>query len=228
MTTTTTEQKKPLTEQQKARRRVAVAKDVLKQIATKKYLSRRGMYVTATLPATDGIALGAPYDRYRAPDASLQLISKRATKCQVCALGGVFMSFARLYNEIKVNARDVTSMSNIHWERDDGTAAPPVPEGSTLVCPVGPDGNGSIYNTHLSDVFDIVQLGLIESAFEINSTYAYGALRRSRDGSYSDTFDEDVEFCNAAVDFGYRYKTDTGRLKGIMNNIVKNGGTFKP
>lgn len=53
------------------------------------------------------------------------------------------------------------------------------------------------------------QLDSIETAFEANNPHFYPDTRYP-----------------AAKAFGKRYKTDRGRLKGIMQNIIKNNGWF--
>ena len=63
-------------------------------------------------------------------------------------------------------------------------------------------------------VFPDDQCKLIEIAFECG----YGYYGPGNDGQISDR----------AVKFGNKYRTERKRLLAIMNNIVKNKGTFKP
>lgn len=67
-------------------------------------------------------------------------------------------------------------------------------------------------NRGLLDCFSAEQIRLIELAFEVGN----GAYR-PRD-----------YFEDRAVLFGERYKTLKGRMLGIMQNIIKNNGEFKP
>jgi hypothetical protein len=67
----------------------------------------------------------------------------------------------------------------------------------------------------LRKVFTSEQLTLIECAFEVGVSYV--------DKDYI-SFEEREK----ASDFGEKYRTDAARLKAIMNNIIKNKGTFIP
>lgn len=67
----------------------------------------------------------------------------------------------------------------------------------------------------LDDIFDRDQLDLIESAFERDSNHCSGT-------------DNSDDLVDKAVDFGYKYSNSDKRLIGIMNNIIKNKGIFKP
>ena len=70
------------------------------------------------------------------------------------------------------------------------------------------------FEKNLLKYFDKNQLILIESAFE-------------RESFAEDFVEYNTGMVNA-VRFGESFLTDLGRLKGIMNNIIKNKGTFKP
>lgn len=65
----------------------------------------------------------------------------------------------------------------------------------------------------LDQVFSREQQRLIESAFELRDVAI--------------VTDDPTKF-EAAVVFGQRYKTAKGRLRAIMNNIIKNDGLFVP
>ena len=70
---------------------------------------------------------------------------------------------------------------------------------------------------YLRRFFHPEQLDLIEAAFERSSSHCRTL------SSYSDEIDK-------AIEFGYEYRTGgpTLGLEAIMNNIIKNNGTFKP
>jgi len=71
----------------------------------------------------------------------------------------------------------------------------------------------------LSGTFSIIQLGLIEAAFEKQYT----------NGSFAQDIAESKEkLVKKAIEFGEKFKTDRSRLRGIMENIIENDGTFKP
>ncbi len=65
---------------------------------------------------------------------------------------------------------------------------------------------------------------LIECAFETKVV-----VNKSGTLLFSDAYNgwQQTELAQKAIKFGERYITDDGRLKGIMNNIIKNG-SFKP
>lgn len=73
---------------------------------------------------------------------------------------------------------------------------------------------GGFSREKLGEVLAPEQMTLIESAFE--ATFAWGSGRVSAAELY------------AAIDFGERYTSDSGRLRAIMRNIIANDGKFKP
>ncbi len=75
----------------------------------------------------------------------------------------------------------------------------------------------------LSDVFSRNQLDLIENAFEFTpeDTYEGGDNDEEKYGT------SEQPKLNA-YKLGAKYKKDITRLKAIMNNMIKNKGTFKP
>jgi hypothetical protein len=105
-------------------------------------------------------------------DAQSQLSKLR--KCQVCALGGMFISYAKLYDKVT------------------------------------PSDCGGSQTTPLREYFETDQLRLIEGAFE--------------------GFDEFNIYSGCVDTFNFYYITTDSktRLKLIMKNMLKNGGTFAP
>lgn len=77
----------------------------------------------------------------------------------------------------------------------------------------------------LTDVFSEKQLDLIEAAFEESGSY-YGDNHAP--SAYDDETDSYTGRAHKAEVFGSRYSSDQSRLIGIMNNIIKNDGTFIP
>ena len=69
------------------------------------------------------------------------------------------------------------------------------------------------FSNGLNTIFSNEQLKLIEVAFECGC----GAF-----------YEDDVKDGEKAAKFGSRYNTEKGRMIGIMNNIIKNNGTFIP
>lgn len=70
---------------------------------------------------------------------------------------------------------------------------------------------GIMNRKHLQPIFGDDQINLIESAFEMD------------DFTWGDNNDAD-----GAIGFGERYDEPEERLAAIMNNIVANGGDFRP
>lgn len=72
-------------------KRVAIAKDVLAQIAARKYKARCGIYV-------DGLQMANVPE-----DAQLQeIVAGQQESCEVCGIGSVFMSAVRLGDNLTV------------------------------------------------------------------------------------------------------------------------------
>lgn len=69
----------------------------------------------------------------------------------------------------------------------------------------------------LRKVFPPAQISLIECAFEVTTIFS--------DHEDNKTTHEERQ---AACEFGLKYESATSRLRGIMNNIIINNGTFKP
>ncbi len=183
----------------KGEARVAIAKDVLKWINTEKMSVQQSGYLHSL-----GDALFDSTDVDNNSDLRDKLQGK---ECRVCALGAVFLTTVDRFN--KVGCADIVSTGN----RSD-------PWGvryrhfSSL--------DRDMLTGYLNKYFTPVQLCMIESAFEC------------------DTFlEDDVEdnpaavakitkadaYGNALAEEGH---SSQSRLRKIMENIIKNKGTFKP
>jgi hypothetical protein len=79
---------------------------------------------------------------------------------------------------------------------------------------------GSDIHRRLTDIFTRNQMDLIETAFEKNVV--------EDDNEYLYIHYRKTEIAAAAISFGSKYSTEKTRLIGIMNNIIKNNGTFIP
>lgn len=120
------------------------------------------------------------------------------TTCKCCALGGLFLS-CTLFNN-KVTVGDVT-------EGDYGYLDDVI-------------RNGEKFSNGLNTIFSENQLKLIENAFEQGG----GAF----DPAYENFSDKYNALTSEAIRFGKRFSSDKNRLIAIMNNIIKNNGTFVP
>lgn len=170
------------------KQRVAVAKDVLKQLAAKFYKAKRGDYFVFS---------GLKKDINTPPkglDTLFADLKKGGASCEVCGIGSVFASMTILGN--KSNCSEF-SLEQIH----DGRSM-----------------SDSTMRHKLNKVFSEKDRVLIEAAFEKD-----GELAKDNEGCF-----EIPENLDKAVEFGKKYKSDSGRLKAIMNNIIKNKGEFIP
>lgn len=79
----------------KTQMRIAVAKDVLKQLKLRKIIAKFGVYTVTN--SVDRVALGALTQQHTDLQDALKVITK---PCEVCAVGSLLMSYARLYDEV--------------------------------------------------------------------------------------------------------------------------------
>ncbi len=201
-----------LTVKQQARVRIAIAKDVLASIKAKRFkvASSTGYVVVGERDedSTDRVRITTP----------------------------VQTKYLEAFSNIIYDAGEMARVRKVNTS-DNPYVAPPVKActacalGTAFICSVdrfntlklndlaGQDPSNldrSVMEKHLGRWFSPVQMDLIEEAFE---------TRYDKDPYLHYSDDEDTK---RAVRFGARYKTDTGRLTAIMNNIIKNKGTFIP
>lgn len=178
--------KVPFSKLSKAKKRVAIAKDVLKQIRVGKYIANKGKYISR---------VDAPdiEDVYYQSDIKKNF--SKIKNCNVCAMGACLMSATKFANKLKF--QDIGS------------------------------GVGDLNNPKVKDLFKSIfspeQLLLIERAFEDKtggSTVGCDVF-----GLEEWDFEKQIQKCS---EFYGEYNNDETRLIGIMNNIIKNKGTFKP
>ena len=164
----------------KAEKRVAIAKDVLAQIAAGKYVAEAGVYVETQIPVTQ-------------QDSDKQVCDLiEGKECHVCALGSVFVSAVKFADKLTVG--DVEEFPYV-YDEDDPVNLNPFQSG------------------YLTQFFSRGQLGLMECCFE-----------RGPAGDFSGAVD-DMEL---PEQWGSSFEDDRDRLVAIMENVVRNGGTFKP
>lgn len=88
-------------------------------------------------------------------------------------------------------------------------------------CSVGDFDAGNLtIKSRLRGIFGSGQLDLIECCFEQSVQYDEANILWTETGR--------SKLAERAIKMGGRYTTDKGRLVGIMKNIIKNNGTFKP
>jgi hypothetical protein len=123
----------------KAQKRVMIAQDVLAQLKAKRYVAESGCWVRihyspATVAETDSV--------------QELFVEKKIESCNVCALGGLFMSCTNFNNNTLL--KDLDSVSEYLGSLVD--------EGKKL-------------SNKLNSIFTTNQLKLIESYFEANGGY---------------------------------------------------------
>lgn len=137
------------------------------------------------------------------PGEELQRFLLDASKddpCTACALGSCFAAKVRLGDRYKL-PRHYNDSSRIH-----------------------PDEINSDARNQLKAYFTERQLSLIESAFEMKN------IDHWIDSNYTEGYDNhelnSKSPISRAIHFGNEYTTDEDRLIAIMENIIKNKGTF--
>jgi len=171
--------------QTKAETRCTIARDVLAQLKAKVIIPTQGFWAEDSKLGDFDSAVNLLPQYGNDPSCSIRDFALGITKCKCCALGSIFLSTARIFDNMKV---------------DMGTDCP-----SAVFEDLG--------SSPLSNYFLIAQLELIESCFE------------GGDGMYSP--DED-ESWTLAVGYKQQYPNATKRLTAIMENILRNKGTFCP
>lgn len=182
----------------KAEKRVEIAKDVLKQIKANKYRPTSGVWVIDT----DGNEVDDFVYRIRDEDSEAvidlkkDVVCKLNGRCSVCALGSLFISAIDKFNHTKLGP----SCSMDFTEHEDSRHNP------------------------LLKWFSAKQLLLIESTFENR----YGGWSENTIYVLSNNkviYWDDVVL-PAIHTYCKKYPDETSRLKAIMNNIIRNKGTF--
>lgn len=175
----------------KSEKIVAIAKDVIKQIHNDKlkYIGGGGYFTTKdlVLPLDD--------------DAQCHIDKIQSKSCGVCALGAAFISYIRLYDNVKI--RDIARSCNL-IESDYLRPSP------------------DVLFKHLVKIFSRSQLNLIEAAFE--KRWIGGTRALDYYGNEINT----PSYAYRAKAINFTTGTPKERLLAIMRNIIKNKGVFKP
>jgi hypothetical protein len=182
----------------KGEKRVEIAKDVLKQIKANKYKPTSGIWVSdADGNEVNDLIYRARDKDWDAPvDLKKDVVCQLNGKCDVCALGSLFVSAIDKFNHTKLNPNCSVDFTE-HQDSD--------------------------YNPLLK-WFSAKQLLLIESTFE----GGHGGWAENAVDVLSNK--KLFYWCNviqpAIYNYCNKYPDATSRLKAIMNNIVRNKGTF--
>jgi len=171
-------------------KRVIIAKDVIAALNAKRYAAKRKVYVEFMDPLS-----------FEASDQLDKVIKDK--KCDVCAIGAVFISAVDRFDNLKcedvvIHTRSASTME-FHFEQF----------GDRL----GINGitSSGIMN-YMTDFFDRNQLRLMEAAFECENIACY----------------LDTQIINRAIEFGRAESNIENRLIKIMQNVIENDGTFNP
>jgi hypothetical protein len=181
-----------------AQKRIAIAKDVLKQIKAEQYNIQKGQWLSFSVPEEldfKNMDAGGIVKLFKAsgPQSPTQtmltggrlsvVVEAQPAMCTCCAVGAACASAIRLFNGHELEGQELGGLE----------------EGKEI----------------LGKYFPKAQVDLMEAAFE----------RRVDDSMHEDATDKDLA---AAEVFGRKYNYDEARAEAIFNNIVMNGGTFKP
>lgn len=188
------------------RRRVEVCRDVLARIAAKKIVVEQGTYLRGW-----GFHAREILDGRKSVELQsvLPQFEKKET-CRVCAKGALFVSAVDKFDacELTVDAFGEAMVNGRFMESEKGLM-------KTLV-----------------GVFTKEQLDLVEEAFEAswealeeaNEALADKNVRYKVWTAHSTKLRDAIR----ALKFGLKYASPTKRLGGIMHNMIKNKGVFKP
>jgi hypothetical protein len=196
----------------KSQQRVAIAQDAQMQLMIGSYKADQGIWVHGGgVDGVDIIISTEPGKNMR----SLFLNAK--TPCDVCGLGGLFLSLVRTANKIKTTSN--TETFGIH--------------------------SGEIID-NLKNYFSKEQLSMIEISFELGDGVYLWALSNVGDYPLSfdlkdksitsirsnlspDLSQDTIDKRDKALKFGLQsYTEPTWRMFRILQNIIVNRGTFKP
>ncbi len=184
----------------KAEQRVAIAKDVLKQISEKAMSPRIGRY--AYFPREGRVIL---------PETPLDKVLEEASKCTVCALGACFVSMVEMGNQMTV--RDALKQEGINKRNTDRILQRELTYKILWV-------EEQNLRRRLRRIFSGQQLAMLECAFEMQTSFTQEASHLS--------YDKRVDLASKAMAWGKQFKTSRARLIAIMENIIANEGTFNP
>lgn len=128
--------------QTKAEKRVAIARDVLRQLAARKFIAESGVY--CSIDDADAQKIDAT------SSDDLQKALKKVKRCNVCALGAAFVSSVLKFDEMPINLSGIG-------------ASPKYADGSQYV---DTEVDTIAMRIHLRKIFSAKQLAIIECHFE--------------------------------------------------------------
>lgn len=174
-------------------KRVAIAKDVIKQIKAGKYYASTGTYVNLDVKLSDDTSLQKHFDEIT---------------CDVCALGGLFMSNVKFNNQCTYNELGCGKFLDLlkYFSKEQLFLIEIAFEGWEI-------SDMLDFETEVNGYIDIMQ-GIYAGRYTLEEI--------------TDTSDSTKSKMKAAMLFGENYHDESDRLIAIMQNIVKNKGEFIP
>lgn len=196
-----------------AGKRVLIAKDVIEQLKLRRFRAQQGAWLNFGFDVHrrwDSAELEVSNSGYHSPVLSENVrekfLAKELPSCSCCALGSMFMSCTLLNNQTTVQQLNVASS-----DLGDAIESPKQ------------FAESRVFSNGLTKFFSAAQLKLIETAFEGEGGYFY-----------EPPYDDEGELIKrpaatmAALEWPNKYPDVKKRLIAIMQNIIKNNGTFKP
>jgi hypothetical protein len=187
-----------------AQKRVLIAKDVIKQIKAKRFIAAEGSWLHLVDKYGNNIAGPLVGEADRSTQIQAMFLSGDAPTCECCALGGIMMA-CTLYNNNQT-VGDLAADLNI---------------GRNVRC-------GTAFSNGLHRFFSRQQLALIECAFESGRGEFYVNFDSTTYSRSSLLQHVSRNTLNRALDYETAYPKTDKRMIAIMQNIVKNNGTFRP
>jgi hypothetical protein len=210
---------------------LAIAKDVLAQLKSKKIKFKIDTgYVHGTVElARSPVSMDKPLQ---------EQIDAIQPECEVCALGGCFLSYIRLYNHVPTE--DLLDEQWSGWDHEKHQSKP------TTHLSVFADED--LLLDKLENIFSKLQMALIELCFESPPIYH---LRQWFDYPFTKYlaeeylgleeygYDDEIpppkdrtgkrwDLVIRTVKFSKRFRSPEKRIEAIMKNIVRNKGEFIP
>ena len=176
--------------------RVAIAKDVIKALDTKRLVASSGAYL-------EFVGINAFFEENMESDARDALKDRQ---CEVCAKGALLVAAIDRFDECK--------LSDIYSQEEHASAGVVI------------DGPSSSSKKFLSRFFDEDQLALMEIAFEGSCYVSHDTTALHK--WYCSGSGYEGSPVQHAEDFYHGFDCIESLLRGIMQNVIDNGGEFVP
>lgn len=189
-----------------AEKRVAIARDVLKGVQTRRLTPVTDSYSELNIGDPDRAA------QLIASDASLRDVLPTLQSCKVCAIGAAGMAVIGRVNQFGMH----------HFEQKLLRA------GDELYKTNRAEVDDDALRETLVRYFTPLQIAMMECAYMKSTSFAnYQPGVAFRTYVLNDTVC-DNKAIHAAVAFGYQFDADDERLSAIWQNVIDNNGEFVP